>query len=875
MAEERKKLILIDGNALLYRAFYALPPLHTSEGIPTGGVYGFTRILLKLLREEKPDYMACAFDKGKETFRHKKWEDYKATRPKTPPELNQQAPWLKKILQGFHIPVFEDEEYEADDILATIARRAEKEGLHVDIFTGDKDILQIVAPHVHIVRFKKGISQTEKFDADKVKQEYGVPPEQISDYLALMGDASDNIPGVRGIGPVTARKLIEECGNLDAILANPERVPSKHAKKIRENIETVKLSKNLATVITEVPLDVDFDELKIKTPDEKELFLLFQKLEFKEFVRNLNSCLPDSSGLDEQNRVEENCEKITSISRLRKVLSSFPDVPLIIHLQSTKDEESLFDTRVWEIAFSPLKGDSVFELPLGENPKENLLFQELTGILTSEKVKKVGHDLKDTIITLKEWGTDLRGVEFDTGIAAYLLNSSSVGYSLDEIYGFYLGKARENFHSVSGRVSAIKKLYPALKEQIKDTGMRKLFFEVEMPLIQVLADMQVRGIKVDSGVLEGFLQEVRDRRGEIQEEIWEEAGEEFNINSSQQLGHILFEKLHLPVVKRTKTGYSTDEEVIRTLCNIRPSLSKILDYRCLSKLESTYIKPLLNMVDPETGRIHTEFSQITASTGRLASSRPNLQNIPIREKLGQRIRRAFVADRGHLFISADYSQIELRILAHLSGDENLISSFLRGDDIHRETAAEIFDCLPLEVTPQMRRKAKVVNFGIVYGISAFGLARDLEISEKEAEQFIERYFSRYPGVKNYIEGVLEKAEKRGYVTTMMGRRRYLPQINARNRRQREFARRIAINSPIQGGAADLIKLAMVNLDRRLRKENLPAWMLLQIHDELLLEVVEEKVDEVRKVVKEEMEGAMKLSVPIIVDTKVGRSWAEI
>jgi len=873
---KKEKLILIDGNALLYRAFYALPPLSTKEGIPTGGVYGFTRILLKLFREERPDYLACAFDKGKKTFRHQKWEEYKATRPKTPDELVEQIPLTKEVLKGFGVPIFEDEEYEADDILATLAKEGEKKGLHIDIFTGDKDILQIVSSRINIIRFKKGITQTEKFDPQKVKEEYGVSPEQIADYLALVGDVSDNIPGIPGIGPKAARRLIKEFGNLEEILANLDKLSPKLAQKIKENLEQVKLSKKLATIVTNVPLKFNLDELKVKNPNEKILLPVFQQLEFKGLIKDLSSSFKSSNPGLKQYKIKEREKniKINSPEHFDRIVDEFFKAPLIIQLQ-VKEENLFPDFKIWELAFSSLKDEVIFQIELKERPRESILFKKFTKILSSEKIKKIGHNLKDTILIFKKWGIDFKGAFFDTSIAAYLLNPSSVGYSLSELYSLYLGKFSGDINSASQKIEIIRELYPVLQEQIKTQGMENLFFQIEMPLVEVLADMQYRGIKVESKILENFLIEVEEKRKKIREEIYEDIGERFNINSSQQLGQILFEKLNLPVVKRTKTGYSTDEEVIRALSALRPSLTKILEYRYLSKLESTYIRPLLNMIDPTTGRIHTQFSQITASTGRLASSHPNLQNIPIKEELGQKLRKAFVAEDGYLFISADYSQIELRILAHLSQDKNLISSFLKGEDIHRQTAAEIFDCLPLQVTPQMRRKAKVVNFGIVYGISPFGLSRDLGIPEKEAEEYIKKYFSRYPKVKEYIDKTLKEAEKRGYVTTMMGRRRYLPQIISKDRRQRELARRTAINSPIQGGAADLIKLAMINLHRRLKKEALPAWVVLQIHDELLLEVSEEVVDQVKKIVKEEMEGAMKLSVPLVVDTKVGKNWAEM
>ena len=480
------------------------------------------------------------------------------------------------------------------------------------------------------------------------------------------------------------------------------------------------------------------------------------------------------------------------------------------------------------------------------------------------------------LVKLKILGIGINSIKFDTAVAAYLINPSSGNYSLENLSRYYL---EENISSTgengSIKIKFIKKLYPALETQLQDKGMKKLFYEIELPLIEVLAEMELRGIKVDPTVLKSLCQQIRKMRKKTEEEIYTEVGERFNLNSPQQLGKILFEKLNLPLIKKSKTGYSTSERTLQTLSPLCETLNKILDYRHLFKLETSYIQPLSSMINPSTGRIHTCFNQLGTNTGRLSSSNPNLQNIPVRGHLGDLIRKAFIAEEGCLFISADYSQIELRILAHLSGDSNLISAFLQGEDIHRETAVEIFNCLPLQVNSRMRRIAKMVNFGIIYGISPFGLARDLGISEKEAQEYIERYFSRYPGVKRYIEKTLGQARKKGYVTTLLGRRRYLPEINSKNKRRRKFAERMAINSPIQGSAADLIKIAMLNIYRRLKEENLPAWLILQIHDELILEVTENQINRVRKIVKEEMENALKLSVPLVVDTKVGKNWAEI
>jgi len=849
MISQESKLILIDGNSLLYRAFYALPPLSTKKGIPTGGVYGFTRILIKLLKEEKPDYMACAFDKGKKTFRHKKWKDYKITRPETPKELSLQIPLVKKILEAFKIPVFEEEEYEADDIIATLAKKGEKAGLKVKIFTGDKDIFQIISPSVVIVRFKRGISKTETFDIQKVKEEFGVYPEQIADYLSLVGDTSDNIPGVPGIGPKGAKELIKNFGNVENILSNIDRLPPNLATKIKENVDKIKLSKKLATIFTEVPLEFNLEKLKVKNPDLKALLEIFKELEFKELIKSIST--------DESLKKEKNSE------------NNSPSHSLLI--LSMHQENSNF-----KIAISSYSSEEKIILLTGE-PEENhqeKLIENLKKNLSSPDIKKVGHDLKNIAVNLRKWGINLKGIEFDTGIAAYLLNPSLRKYTLERISLEFLGEKPKDL-SLASLHNLIKRLHPILQNQLKTKKMWHLFEKVEMPLIEVLVEMEIRGVKIDTKFLKEFLEEVKEKRIKLEKEIYGEVGEKFNLNSSQQVGKILFEKLKLPSFRKTKTGYSTSEEVLKTLSSMHPCVKKILQYRHLLKLESSYIKPLLKMVSLSTGRIHTSFSQTTASTGRLSSFKPNLQNIPVKEKLSQKIRKSFIAEKGHLLLSADYSQIELRILAHLSQDKHLISAFLRGEDIHRETAAEIFGVLPLGVTPEMRRKAKAVNFGIIYGISPFGLARSLEITEKEAQEYINLYFSRYPEVKNYIEKTIDEAKTKGFVKTLMGRTRYIPWINSSNIRRRKLAERIAINSVIQGSAADLIKLAMINLYHRIKKEESTAWIVLQIHDELLLEVQENEIERTRKIVKEEMEKVVKLSVPLVVETKIGRNWYEM
>lgn len=860
MMKKKEELILIDGNALLYRAFYALPSFTNMEGIPTGAVYGFIRMLMKLLRKEKPQYIACAFDKGRRTFRHQKSEDYKANRPAMPQELVAQIPLIKEMLEAFRIPIFEEEEYEADDILGTLAKKGEKEGLRVKILTGDKDLLQVVSSSIFVLRPKKGISETHLFDEEEVKKEFGVSPSQIADFLALAGDSSDNISGVPGIGPTTAKALIKEFDSLENLLENLEELSLKKRELIKRYIPQVKLSKELATIVTSVPIEINIEELKVKEPDKNILFSFFKKLNFKGLMKESALQKPQKANYEDYNQISTYQELEVLVSQLKKT-------PFALAVKESENSEG--------IAFSLREGASYW-LPLQQTKiKKDLIIGKLSPILEDSKIKKTAHNFKKLIFKIKEWEINLGGLNFDTELAAYLLNPLASNYSLRDLSLNYLGiDPGQEFHPVK-RAKLTGELAFLLEKRLKEENLWDLFLKVEIPLVEVLVEMQERGIKVNKVILEEFLQDIKKRGERLKEEIYQEVGERFNISSSKQLGKILFERLNLPPIKKTKTGYSTDEEVLQALCLIRPSLAKILEYRRLFKLETSYIKPLPGLINPRTGRIHTSFNQTVTATGRLSSSQPNLQNIPIRNKLGERLRKAFLAERGYLFISADYSQIELRLLAHLSGDVNLKSAFLRGEDIHRQTAAEIFQVLPLQVTAPMRRKAKIVNFGILYGISPYGLSRDMGISQKEAEEYIQRYFERYRKVKEYIDRTLEEARKQRYVTTLMGRKRPLPGILASNKKRREFAERTAINSPIQGGAADLVKLAMVNLHRRLKKENCHAYIILQIHDELLLEVRENQIETVRKIVKQEMEQVMKLSVPLVVNTKIRKNWGDM
>ncbi len=854
MLKEKGTLTLIDGTALLYRAYYALPPLTNTQGVPTGAVYGFIRMLMKLLKEKKPEYCACAFDKGRQTFRHKKFKEYKINRPPMPNDLASQIPLIKKILIGFAIPIFEEEEYEADDILAVLAKEGVRQGVKVEILTEDKDILQVVAPSVHIVRLKKGFSQTDLFDEERVRAKFGVSPGQIADYLSLVGDVSDNIPGVPGIGPTRAKELLQKYGNLENLMRHLDDLPANKRKLLKKYQDQAKRSKELTTLVTSIPLEVNWEKLRLESPDKKVLLPLFRELGFRKLMEDFTPSRPHNS----------ECRSIKSPQELDELIFTLKQGSFV--LETGKEPPG--------VAFFSKDRICYWLLLLQKELPKDLIIKKISPIFQDPQIKKIGHNLKKIILDLKEWKLDLKGLDFDTQLAAYLLNPLASDYSLKSLCLEYLEESMDEVSSPQ-RVKLVHKLKRSLEKKLKEENLWELYTTVELPLVDTLAKMESRGIKVKSSALEEFLGEVREKIISLEEEIYEEVGEKFNINSPKQLGQILFEKLNLPRVKKIKTGYSTNEEVLQTLCLIRPSLKKVLDYRRLSKLESTYLRPFPGLINPSTGRIHTSFNQTVTATGRLSSSQPNLQNIPIRNKFGEKFRQAFIAEEGNLFLSADYSQIELRILAHLSEDLNLKKAFDRNEDIHQQTAAEIFNVLPLQLTPQMRRLAKVVNFGIVYGISSYGLARDLGISQKEAEEYIQHYFQRYPQVKEYLDQGVKKAREKGYVRTLLGRKRYLPGILSSNRKMREMAERAAINTPIQGGAADLIKLAMLNVEKRFQEEELGAWIILQIHDELLFEVSEREIDETRRIVKEEMEGAMKLSVPLVVETKVGKNWAEM
>ena len=889
MAEKNAKVYLIDGSSYIYRAFFAIAHLSNSKGFPTNAIYVFTNMLLKILREKGAEYAAIAFDAPGPTFRHEAFGEYKANRPSMPEDLRVQVPHIKEVVSALRLPVLEKEGYEADDLIATLARKLEKEGMETVIVSGDKDLMQLVSSRVTMYDPMKD----KTFQVPEVKERFGVSPDKVVEVMGLMGDTSDNIPGVPGIGPKTAGQLIEEFGSIEELLKNVGRVKNARVRaSLDRHAEQARLSRELATLDSDASLDWALENLKIGEPDRKKLQEIFKEMEFSKLLKDF-SLRPDH-GEDDYRLITGRAEFEELVGNLRKAGT------FALDLESTSIEPMRAEIVGLSFSFQP---HQAFYLPVGHTypgapgqlPRQEVL-QTLRPLLEDPRLKKYGQNIKYDYILLANSGIRLRGIAGDNMIASYLLNPSKHRHSLEELSREYLDRQIITYSDVAGsgakaipfsQVTVEKacrysgedadltlQLAQLLMPKIEAEGFADLFHRVELPLIEVLAAMEMNGVRLDLPLLEVMSREFERKMDKISEEIFDLAGEPFNINSPQQLGKILFEKLKLPGGKRTKTGYSTDVEVLNELSRDFPLPAKVLEYRSLSKLKSTYVDALPQLVNPKTGRVHTSFNQTVTATGRLSSSDPNLQNIPIRSPEGRRIREAFIPEQGRLILSADYSQIELRILAHLSGDSLLVETFQEDRDVHAATAGEIFRVSPDQVNPEMRRLAKVINFGIIYGMSAFGLAKELGIQPAVAQAYIANYFQKYHGVRDYIDRSLEAAREKGYVITLMNRRRYLPDIKSQNRSIRQFAERIAINAPIQGTAADLIKAAMIRIHRRLIQEGRESKLTLQIHDELVFEVPEGELEGLRALVKEEMEGVMKLSIPLKVDIGLGKNWAE-
>ena len=862
------KFLVIDGSSLIHRAFFALPPLTTQSGVHTGAVYGFCNMLLRLLADVQPKWLAVAFDKSRKTFRTEMFADYKGQRKPTPSELSEQFPLARKVLEAMNIAVLELDNYEADDIIGTFAVHAPQEA-DVIIVTGDRDELQLLSSRTSVYFTKRGISDLKIYTPEVFAEEYeGLEPKQLIDLKGLMGDTSDNIPGIPGVGPKTALKLIGEYGSVENVLANADKISGKALReKVQNNKDSALLSKKLATIFTDAPVDVDLAnyELKALKPEARELLA---GLEFRNMYDRFNAVMGAPEGdfslfgdfVEEKpaGLPEEVVKSADDAEALFKLIAVRREVtPLTVQIGGTlpdlyfKRAELLCDGRVY-----------IFE---GECPG----WQQFYDWLANENCQKACCDSKEIIKAALCLGVEARGITDDIAIAAYLIDPARSEYSIKTVGGAYLTQ------EYAQECKAVAELVPVLRAKLAEHEQIKLYEEMELPLARTLAKMELAGIKPDAVLLDKLTKEMAAQIAALEILAVEQAGESFNLKSTKQLGVVLFEKLGLPVIKKTKTGYSTDVSVLEQLRNEHPLVRTILEHRKLTKLHSTYLEGLRPLINTVTGRIHTHFQQLVTVTGRLSSTDPNLQNIPTRTELGKKIREIFVPGEGYDYLlSCDYSQVELRVLAHIAQDELLLESFLHGQDVHARTAAEVFGVPLNEVTGTMRTRAKAVNFGIVYGISDFGLAKQLDINRGEAGRYIENYLGRYTGVKKYMDDMVASAKKQGYVQTLFGRRRYLPDINSRNFNLRGFAERTAINTPIQGTAADIIKIAMVNVQKMLEQGGYKSRILLQVHDELLLEVTEAEREEVGALVKQTMESAVKLSVPLIADVNYGVNWAD-
>lgn len=888
---DRPRLFLIDGSSYIFRAFYAIGHLSNSKGLPTNAIYGFTQMILKVLKDHQPDYLAVAFDSKAPTFRSELHKEYKANRPAMPEGLVPQIPYIKKIIEGYRIATLELDGFEADDLIGTVAKGLESE-VDVVIITGDKDILQLVNDHIHVYDPMK----EKRYGVQEVIERFGVRPEQVVEVMGLAGDAIDNIPGVPGIGEKTAIELIKRFETVENLLTHLDQVERKKLKeKLESHKELARLSQRLATIDTNVPIPYQLKDFSLSPPDGKALKEIFRELEFNRLLKEL----PEETTTINQRR-NANYELVTDQDQFLSLLEDLRRTRLFsIDLETTSPYPMWADLVGISLSHTSPKA---FYIPLAHRSEDlqqlplTWVLEKMKPLLEDEDLKKVGQNIKYEWIVLRKYGIHLKGISFDSMIASYLLHPTKHNHNLNEIARQYLDRSLTEYKALVGtgekaisfdRVDLQRakdyscedaevtlQLFHLLMPRLKEEGLVDLFQEVEMPLVTVLAKMEMNGVKIDVDLLREFSKEIENYLLEKRERIYTMAGEVFNINSSQQLARILFDKLKLPVIKKTKTGYSTDVEVLERLSLQHDLPLEVLGYRNLMKLKSTYIDALPKLVHPETGRIHTSYNQTITATGRLSSSDPNLQNIPIRTEEGNRIRQAFIPEDGWIMLSADYSQIELRILAHLSQDKTLIEAFWKDEDIHARTASEIFGVPMDRVTPGMRREAKVINFGIIYGMSAYGLSQQLGSDPKVAQTYIDQYFKKYPGVQGYIEKSLEEVRQKGYVTTLLHRRRYLPEISSPTPSVRQGAERMAINTPLQGTAADIIKLAMIRIQNRIEQERLLTKMIMQVHDELVFEVPEEETSRAFPMIQNEMENVMELKVPLKVSLHSGKNWAE-
>ena len=868
----REKIVLIDGHSILNRAFYGVPDLTNSEGLHTNAVYGFLNIMFKVLDEEKPEYLTVTFDVHAPTFRHKMFADYKGTRKPMAEELRQQVPVIKDVLKAMKIEIIEKEGLEADDLLGTISCMCEEKGMDVSIISGDRDTLQLATEHVkiRIPKTKQGRTEVEDYNAADVEEKYGVTPKEFIDVKALMGDASDNIPGVPGVGEKTATKIIQQYKSIENAYEHADELkPPRASKNLKEFWEQAKMSKTLATIETHADIAFDVEKAKLGELYTKEAYELFQRLQFKNMLGRFEAGIS-------ANEIEQNFREVTERAEIEKVFAEARQAETA-GAAFSRDPGNVLPLFAHPSGFGRIAvaygTDKIFSIPCDMDTDMEYLFGELSRLAGTVKCFSMC-GLKEYLSYLPDADS---GSSFDVIVAAYLLNPLKSDYDYEDVAREQLGLLiDENMGQAERACYEAYTAYaaaPVLKKKLEETGMDRLFREIEMPLVFTLYDMEQAGVKVEAEALKAYGDQLGTRIVELEKEIYEMAGEEFNINSPKQLGVILFEKLGMPHAKKTKTGYSTAADVLDKLAPDYPVVAKILEYRQLTKLKSTYADGLAGFIGSD-GRIHGKFNQTITATGRISSTEPNLQNIPVRMELGRLIRKVFVPKAGCVFVDADYSQIELRILAHCSGDEQLIQAYREAKDIHRMTASQVFHTPFDEVTDLQRRNAKAVNFGIVYGISSFGLSQDLSITRKEAAQYIEHYFETYPGIKRFLDDAVAHAKEKGYAVTLFGRRRPVPELKSSNFMQRSFGERVAMNAPIQGTAADIIKIAMIGVNGELKKRNMKSRLILQVHDELLIEADESEEEEVKAILKEQMEHAAELSVPLIADMHTGYSWYE-
>lgn len=875
-----EKIMLLDGNSLMNRAFYAMPLLTNKEGEYTNGVYGFLNIFFKLLDEEKPDYCAVCFDVHQPTFRHLEYKEYKGTRKGMPEELVPQMDTVKKVLASMNIKTYELGGYEADDLLGTIGKTAEKKGMIPVIVSGDRDLLQLATDklRIRIPKTKAGTTVVEDYNAKEVEEVYGVTPEEFIDVKALMGDASDNVPGVPSIGEKTAIKIIQEYKSVENAIANADKVkPKRASENLAAYAEQARESKWLVTIKTDVPLEFNFNETKVEEIFNEQAYMLFKKYEFKSML----------SRFDTDKVKEKHISDYTIIKDISSARSVIADI-------------NPFEECGYKLVY---ENDEIMGISITQEKNKAVVFRlsesEVLSVFKEffeNQNCKIAHNGKRDIVLLRRKGIELNNIIFDTMIGGYIINSSRDNYEYNELAEDFLGesypseeevlgkgKSRkspsdlsdEEFKEYYGRMCDISyRAYPVIEEKLKENGQEDLYYKIELPLIYVLANMEYVGMGVDRAGLVEYGRSLDGKLEELTKDIYWLAGEEFNINSPKQLSHILFEKLGLKGGKKTKTGWSTSADILEKLKDKDEIVSKVLEYRSYSKLKSTYAEGLLSVLHSDD-RIYSTFNQTITTTGRISSTEPNLQNIPIRIELGRKLRKVFVPKKDCVYIDADYSQIELRVLAHLAGDEMLINAFKEEQDIHTITASQVFNVPFDEVTPLQRRNAKAVNFGIIYGIGAYSLSQDLGITKKEADAYIESYFAKYPKIKAFIDGCVESARKTGYGITLFNRRRYIPEISSSNFMQRSFGERVAMNMPVQGTAADIIKIAMVKVYNRMKKEGLKSQLVLQVHDELLIEAYKDEIEKVSEILQEEMENAVNISVPLVAEVHSGDTWYDV